>query len=79
MLTPPEACSDPWLDRRDSAPASTARTVCGQTDRDGTVALVADGKDDPAVAFYRRYEFIRFADMAHRLFLPMGTIERLFA
>jgi GNAT superfamily N-acetyltransferase len=44
-----------------------------------SVALVVDAKDDAAIAFYRRYEFIRFADMPHRLFLPMGTIERLFA
>jgi GNAT superfamily N-acetyltransferase len=44
-----------------------------------SVALVVDGKDDAAVTFYRHFEFIRFADMPHRLFLPMGTIERLFA
>ena len=42
------------------------------------VAVIVDAKDDNAVAFYRRYEFIPFADQANRLFLPMGTIEHLF-
>ena len=44
-----------------------------------SVAVVVDVKDDNAVAFYRRYEFIPRADRPTRLFLPMGTIERLFA
>jgi hypothetical protein len=44
-----------------------------------SVAVVVDAKDDAAVAFYRRYEFIPFAELRARLFLPMGTIERLFA
>ncbi len=43
-----------------------------------SVAVIVDAKDDNAVAFYRRYEFIPFADQANRLFLPMGTIEQLF-
>lgn len=44
-----------------------------------SVAVVVDAKDDNAVAFCRRYGFIPFADEPKRLFLPMGTIERLFA
>jgi len=40
-----------------------------------SLAVIVDAKDDSAVAFYRRYEFIPFADQANRLFLPMGTIE----
>jgi predicted GNAT family N-acyltransferase len=44
-----------------------------------SVAVVVDAKDDNAVAFYRRYEFIPLRDQPNRLFLPMGTIERLFA
>lgn len=44
-----------------------------------SVAVVVDAKDDNAVAFYRRYQFIPFADQPNRLFLPMGIIERLFA
>ena len=42
------------------------------------VAVIVDAKDDNALAFYRRYEFIPFADQVNRLFLPMGTIEQLF-
>ncbi|MGH9389646.1 MAG: hypothetical protein ACRD1Z_08530 [Vicinamibacteria bacterium] len=41
-------------------------------------AVVVDAKDENTVAFYRRYDFIPFADHAKRLFLPMGTIEQLF-
>ena len=44
-----------------------------------SVAVVVDAKDDAALAFYRRYGFIPFADLPNRLFLPMGTIEQLFA
>ncbi|MDP3766801.1 MAG: GNAT family N-acetyltransferase [Dehalococcoidia bacterium] len=44
-----------------------------------SVAVVVDAKDDNALAFYQRYGFIPFADEPKRLFLPMGTIERLFA
>jgi ribosomal protein S18 acetylase RimI-like enzyme len=44
-----------------------------------SVAVVVDAKNDAALVFYRRFEFIAFADVLNRLFLPMGTIERLFA
>ncbi len=44
-----------------------------------SVAVVVDAKDDSAISFYRRYGFISFADQAHKLFLPMAVIERLFA
>jgi GNAT superfamily N-acetyltransferase len=43
-----------------------------------SVAVVVDAKDDAGVTFYRKYEFIPFADQPRKLFLPMGTIERLF-
>jgi hypothetical protein len=43
------------------------------------VAVIVDAEDDNAVAFYRRYEFTTFVDDPNRLFLPMGTIERLFS
>ena len=43
------------------------------------VAVIVDAKDGGAISFYSRYEFIPFADQPNRLFLPMGTIERLFA
>ncbi|MBM3568970.1 MAG: GNAT family N-acetyltransferase [Alphaproteobacteria bacterium] len=38
-------------------------------------ALVVDAKDDAAVAFYRKYGFLPFADGTRRLFLPMATIR----
>jgi len=44
-----------------------------------SMAVIVDATDDNAVAFYRRYGFIPFADEPKKLFLPMGTIERLFA
>lgn len=44
-----------------------------------SVAVIVDAKNHDAEVFYRRYEFIPFADQPNRLFLPMGTIERLFA
>jgi len=43
-----------------------------------SVAVVVDAKDENAVAFYRRHDFIPFADDETRLFLPMVTIEQLF-
>jgi predicted N-acetyltransferase YhbS len=43
-----------------------------------SMAIVVDAKDDNAVAFYGRYDFIPFADATHKLFLPMATVERLF-
>ena len=44
-----------------------------------SVAVIVDAKNHDAEVFYRRYEFIPFADQPNRLFLPMGTIEGLFA
>lgn len=43
-----------------------------------SVAVIVDAKNHDAEVFYRRYEFIPFADQPNRLFLPMGTIEGLF-
>ena len=44
-----------------------------------SAAMVVDAKDDTAVAFYRKYGFLELPKVAKRLFLPMGTIEELFA
>jgi len=43
-----------------------------------SLAVIVDAKDERAVAFYRRYEFIPFADQPARLFLPMSVIEKVF-
>jgi ribosomal protein S18 acetylase RimI-like enzyme len=40
---------------------------------------VVDAKDEAAVGFYEKYGFIDLPKVERRLFLPMGTIEKLFA
>lgn len=44
-------------------------------------AVITDAKNDQARAFYSRYGFssLSATDDARRLFIPMGTVERLFA
>ena len=44
-----------------------------------SMAVVVDAKDDRARAFYERYEFRRFVDQPHRLFLPMTVIGQLLS
>lgn len=44
-----------------------------------SLAVVVDAKDDRARAFYLRYGFIAFPDHPQRLFIPMQTLEDLFA
>ncbi len=43
-----------------------------------SLAVIVDAKDERAVAFYRHYEFLPFADQPTRLFLPMSVIEKVF-
>jgi predicted GNAT family N-acyltransferase len=42
-------------------------------------AVVVDAKDENAAGFYRKYSFIKFPTVPNRLFLPMATIEQIFA
>lgn len=42
-------------------------------------AVVVDAKDENAVGFYRKYGFIQFLTVPNRLFLPMATVEQMFA
>ncbi|KND61501.1 Acetyltransferase [Candidatus Burkholderia verschuerenii] len=44
-----------------------------------SLAVVVDAKDDAAISFYERHEFLRLPDQANRLFKPMAEIEKLFA
>jgi ribosomal protein S18 acetylase RimI-like enzyme len=44
-----------------------------------SAAVVVDAKDEPAITFYTKYGFIELPGGNKRLFLPMGTIEQLFA
>jgi ribosomal protein S18 acetylase RimI-like enzyme len=44
-----------------------------------STGVVVDAKNEAALAFYRKYGFIELPKVNRRLFLPMGTIEKLFA
>lgn len=43
-----------------------------------SLAVVVDAKDDAAISFYERHEFLRLPDQPNRLFKPMAEIEKLF-
>lgn len=43
-----------------------------------SLAVVVDGKDERARAFYRAYGFLDLPDHPNRLFLPMQTVEQIF-
>ncbi len=47
--------------------------------RIASMAVVVDAKDDTANTFYKRYGFLELPDHPNRLFLPMNTIEQMFA
>jgi predicted GNAT family N-acyltransferase len=42
-------------------------------------AVIVDAKDEEAAEFYKRYGFNRLPNRPDRLFLPMNSIEKLFA
>jgi GNAT superfamily N-acetyltransferase len=43
-----------------------------------SIAVVVDALNESAVSFYEYYQFIRFPDHPHRLFLPMKSIQNIF-
>jgi len=43
-----------------------------------SVGVVADAKDAAAVSFYKKYGFLELPRIERRLFLPMGTVAKLF-
>lgn len=43
-----------------------------------SAALIVDAKDDKALAFYKKYNFIELPRVERRLFKPMATIAKLF-
>lgn len=49
------------------------------TSQIASYAVVVDAKDDAAVAFYKKYDFIQFFNHPNRLFLPMNVIRKLFS
>jgi predicted GNAT family N-acyltransferase len=50
----------------------SARTVA-------SLAVIVDVKSENARRFYARYGFLSFPDTQNRMYLPMKTVERLFA
>lgn len=42
-------------------------------------AMIVDARDDAAAAFYRKYDFIPFADNERQLMLPLATLRQLLA
>lgn len=42
-----------------------------------SLAVVADAKDEAALAFYRKFGFAQLGSDPQRVFLPMGTIAEL--
>ncbi|MBN8911046.1 MAG: GNAT family N-acetyltransferase [Rhizobiales bacterium] len=49
-----------------------------QSKQIASAAIVVDAISDAAARFYRHFNFIVLADRKDRLFLPMGTAEKLF-
>jgi len=47
--------------------------------RIASMAVLVDAKDDPARTFYKKYGFLELPDHPNRLFLPMKTVEQMFA
>ena len=44
-----------------------------------SIAVIVDAKDEAAAAFYKKYGFLELPRIPTRLFLPIATIDRLFA
>lgn len=44
-----------------------------------SLAVVADANDAAALVFYRKFGFAQLGSNPNRVFLPMGTIEKLVA
>ncbi len=44
-----------------------------------SAAVVTDAKDQRAVEFYKRYEFLELPKTERRLFLPMASVASLFS
>lgn len=43
-----------------------------------SMAVIVKAKDQRAIDFYKRYDFIEFHDTPDKLFIPMKTIENVF-
>ena len=49
-----------------------------QTKMSGSLAVVVDAKDDAAIAFYAKHGFATLGAQPNRMFLSMGSVQRLF-
>ncbi len=58
---------------------SALKQALDHSQRIASMAVVVDAKDDTAKAFYRKYGFLELPDHPNRLFLPMKTVEQMFA
>ena len=48
-----------------------------QTKASGSIAIVAEAKDDAALRFYSKHGFLRLGVEPNRVYLPMGAIRQL--
>jgi predicted GNAT family N-acyltransferase len=48
-----------------------------QTSTSGSIAVVAEAKNDAALRFYRKHGFLQLGAEPNRVYLAMGTIEKL--
>jgi predicted GNAT family N-acyltransferase len=44
-----------------------------------SAAVIVDAKDQAAAAFYAKYGFLELPEVPTRFFLPMATIDKMFA
>ena len=58
---------------------SALKRALEQSKSVASMAVVVDAKDKNARAFYRKYGFIEMPGHYNRLFLPMATVEQMFA
>ncbi|PYU44154.1 MAG: hypothetical protein DMG53_17015 [Acidobacteria bacterium] len=54
------------------------QTIAGYYTQIASAGVIVDARDESAAGFYRRYGFVELPKIEKRLFLPMGTVERLF-
>jgi predicted GNAT family N-acyltransferase len=48
-----------------------------QTRVSGSVAIVAEAKDDTALRFYKKHGFLQLGAESNRVYLAMGSVEQL--
>jgi predicted GNAT family N-acyltransferase len=59
--------------------ADALKRALGMSKNIASAAVVVDAKDEKAHCFYSEFGFIAFPETVNRLFMPMETIEKLFA